>query len=135
MRFVVPALLSVLMLSGCVSSEQLAAQDDNKCQSYGAAPGSQDYVQCRMWAETERRKKTEFDRAMVAQSNAAPNGPMAFCKGFQQGYLSGWRQVSSRPVSEVSAPMCPVQPLKQGGQTDYDQGFAMGSERGRAAGA
>lgn len=36
------------------SPQAIAANDDAKCQSYGAVPGSQDYIQCRMNLDNQR---------------------------------------------------------------------------------
>jgi hypothetical protein len=48
-----------MLLSGCVTAEernaQIAASDDGQCQSYGAAPGSQEYYQCRMTLNQQRQ--------------------------------------------------------------------------------
>ena len=37
-----------LALSGCVTAEEMAAQDSNDCHSYGAATGTDAYFACRM---------------------------------------------------------------------------------------
>jgi hypothetical protein len=54
------------LLGGCVSAQQLAAQDDAKCQSYGAAPGTPAYANCRVQLDTTRTTA----RAIIA---ASPN--------------------------------------------------------------
>jgi hypothetical protein len=41
-------LFLAVVLAGCVSSAERAARDDSECQSYGAKPGSDLYVQCRL---------------------------------------------------------------------------------------
>lgn len=47
-----------LSLGGCLTTEQQAARDasrdDTKCQSWGVAKGSPDYVQCRAQLEQNR---------------------------------------------------------------------------------
>lgn len=48
------AALLVLLLSGCQTVDQRIAQDDRQCQSYGVAPGSPGYVQCRANLDTNR---------------------------------------------------------------------------------
>jgi hypothetical protein len=45
---------AALALSGCISGARHAAQDDATCQGYGAKPGSDLYVQCRMSADNNR---------------------------------------------------------------------------------
>lgn len=50
------AILLALMLSGCQTTnpEAQIAADDRQCQSYGVAPGSPGYVQCRSNLDTNR---------------------------------------------------------------------------------
>jgi hypothetical protein len=36
------------ILAGCMTAQERVAADDRQCQSYGVAPGSQPYVQCRL---------------------------------------------------------------------------------------
>jgi hypothetical protein len=56
--FVAAILVAGLALSGCVTAEEMAAQnaraDDSSCQSYGAAPGSSEYYTCRMTKDQTR---------------------------------------------------------------------------------
>jgi hypothetical protein len=62
------ALAGLVFLAGCAqrlsdadiqaSIDRTAAIDDRTCQSYGAAPGSQAYIQCRM--------SRDHDRAAIA---------------------------------------------------------------------
>src|SRR5688572_29348513 len=55
MRFLILVSLS-LGLAGCVSDgSQWASTDDQTCQGYGAKPGSDIYVQCRMSIQDQRR--------------------------------------------------------------------------------
>ena len=37
-----------------------AANDDTQCQSYGAAPGSQSYIQCRMNLDSQRAQMQQM---------------------------------------------------------------------------
>ena len=50
------ALLLTLLLAGCqaTTAEQRIAADDRQCQSYGVAPGSPGYVQCRSNLDANR---------------------------------------------------------------------------------
>ncbi|MDI3306836.1 MAG: hypothetical protein QJR07_07000 [Acetobacteraceae bacterium] len=48
------AALLGLMLSGCVSEEQIAADDRAKCQSYGFQPGTDGFANCMMQRESAR---------------------------------------------------------------------------------
>lgn len=48
------ALLLPLLLAGCSSAAQRAALDDKTCQSYGAKPGTSDYVTCRTQRDAQR---------------------------------------------------------------------------------
>jgi hypothetical protein len=135
MRTLAPIALCALLLTGCVSVEERRAQDDSQCQSYGAEPGSEAYVQCRMWAETEHRKREEFNQSLLALSNAntSSNTMTAFCPGFERGYRNGYSRASGGS-SRSFVPSCPVQPLKRGMQSDFDQGYEIGMERGMADG-
>jgi outer membrane biogenesis lipoprotein LolB len=85
MRFVF-VLASFLMLSGCLTAQERAAQvqakrerlnaeDDQKCQSYGAKPGSDGYVMCRTQLDTSRQQATATRDAGAAAANAG-GGPM-----------------------------------------------------------
>lgn len=40
--------------AGCASHAEIADADDSRCRSYGAAPGSDAYVQCRMTQDARR---------------------------------------------------------------------------------
>jgi hypothetical protein len=44
----------------------IAAHDNAQCQSYGAAPGSQSYVQCRMNLDNQRAQM----RQMIAGNSS-----------------------------------------------------------------
>ena len=69
-----------LGLAGCAGSpvgdaiagpEKLAARDDATCQSYGATPGSNAYVQCRMITAQNRDENHRARLAAAQQSFAA----------------------------------------------------------------
>ena len=52
-------------LSGCVTDAELA---DNQCQSYGAQPGSDIYVACRMIkGEQLERERQEASDALIEE--------------------------------------------------------------------
>lgn len=57
MRYLVIA-TALVLLGGCVSAEERAYQqgmaDHSACQSYGFAPGSEGYSQCRMSTAQQR---------------------------------------------------------------------------------
>jgi hypothetical protein len=68
-------LAPLLLLGGCASREQIAArqaaaraainaEDDGKCRSFGALPGSSAYLQCRMTLDQTR---TQMEAAQEAQ--------------------------------------------------------------------
>jgi hypothetical protein len=70
---IIPAWALALMLAAFASAEERQAQaeaqaaainanDDAKCQSFGAAPGSHAYIQCRMNLDNQRAQV----RQMVA---------------------------------------------------------------------
>ena len=54
-------------MSGCMTAEKLAARDDATCQSYGAKPTSDIYVQCRM-AQDQTRAQQQMARAQGAMA-------------------------------------------------------------------
>jgi hypothetical protein len=47
------------LCTGCMSAQErsaaIANTDDRACQAYGAAPGSQEYFQCRMMKDQQRQ--------------------------------------------------------------------------------
>jgi hypothetical protein len=66
------------LLTGCTNHEQKAAEqaasDDTQCQSYGAKPGTDPYIQCRVslsqqHAQTDQARK---QRAIQALQNYQP---------------------------------------------------------------
>jgi hypothetical protein len=68
-----------LTLSGCVTAEEMAAQDSNDCHSYGAATGTDAYFQCRMvksqqHVEASERAQAQFQHGldMMAAATAPP---------------------------------------------------------------
>jgi hypothetical protein len=50
----------LLALTGCTTAEQRAARDDQICQSYGAVPGSDAYVACRMQQQQLRQQRINW---------------------------------------------------------------------------
>jgi outer membrane lipoprotein-sorting protein len=56
--FMAAILAAGVVLSGCVTAEEMAAQnaqaDDSSCQSYGATAGSSEYYNCRMTKDQTR---------------------------------------------------------------------------------
>jgi hypothetical protein len=65
------AACTALALSGCVTTEEMAAQvaakDDNECHSYGAATGTDAYFQCRM---VKSQQRVQLNAAATAAANA-----------------------------------------------------------------
>jgi hypothetical protein len=67
------AILLALLVAGCgASRQQLAADDDATCQSYGTQPGSQAYVQCRMQRDGIRQQGQESRRTAIASQPMIP---------------------------------------------------------------
>lgn len=58
-------------LAGCANHEpdpsQLAIRDDAQCQSYGAKPGSDAYVQCRVSLANQQGQANEMRRQRALQ--------------------------------------------------------------------
>jgi len=74
------ALVVVLTICGCASREQIEArqaaaraaidaQDDAKCRSFGATPGSQAYFQCRMTLDQTRTQITAAQDAQIQENS------------------------------------------------------------------
>jgi hypothetical protein len=68
-----------LALSGCVTAEEMAAQDSEDCHSYGAATGTDAYFQCRMVKSQQHIEATAAANAqiqhgfdMIAANHAPP---------------------------------------------------------------
>ena len=62
-------LAACLALAGCFTTEEeRAAKDDANCGSYGAKPGSDAYIQCRMAAAHD----TAIKKAAVLSSDSGP---------------------------------------------------------------
>jgi len=52
--------------------EQTSASDDAKCQSYGAAPGTQPYFQCRLAIDQQREQSRGGLASAITSQPAAP---------------------------------------------------------------
>jgi hypothetical protein len=76
------AACAALALSGCVTAEEMAAQDSEDCHSYGAETGADAYFQCRMVKSQQRieaseRAQAQFNQALAQiAANHAPPRPM-----------------------------------------------------------
>jgi len=51
------AMVAVATLAACAAPQQIAALDDQKCQSDGAPAGSKKYDRCRAALESDRKLK------------------------------------------------------------------------------
>jgi hypothetical protein len=82
------ALFASACLVGCAGSpvgdaiagpERLAVRDDATCQSYGAAPGSDAYAQCRMMTANNRHAghQAAYNRAAIGMAMASQPAPVA----------------------------------------------------------
>lgn len=60
-------ILLAVALSGCMTSEQRAAEDDAICQGYHLPPGTVGYQDCRQYLASERRT--------MGMAMAATGGP------------------------------------------------------------
>lgn len=72
-RGTIAVLCATLLLSGCISAEKRQrleraheAAHDAKCRSYGAVPGTQGYLQCRL-ALTQLEAQQDAAQAAAAQ--------------------------------------------------------------------
>lgn len=68
--------ICILSLSGCATAEQLQAQDDAQCQSYGAAPTTTAYTYCRTQLEQARQAERTARLNLLAATlrNEAASG-------------------------------------------------------------
>lgn len=97
MKMALLAALAALALSGCVTAEEMAAQnaraDDTACQSYGEGPGTQAYFQCRMTKDQTRTyvqtvqaeaASEQFNRglAIIAANHSSPAMAQAIMSGY-----------------------------------------------------
>lgn len=101
------AIAAAVLLSGCqgtpigdamIGPEKLAQMDDQYCRSIGAAPGSQPYIQCRMFKTSEREQshRAAFARAGAGlqatgaqmQNNAMASRPVT-CTSTTSGTFVG----------------------------------------------
>ena len=58
----ISALLAVFVLSGCVTTQEQATIDDDTCRSFGAKPGTDAYVQCRV---AQQQQRTQIRAALI----------------------------------------------------------------------
>lgn len=76
---VIAACILALTLAACATAEERQAQaeaqaaainanDDAKCQSFGAAPGSQAYIQCRMNLDNQRAQMRQMIAGAVVNN-------------------------------------------------------------------
>jgi hypothetical protein len=95
-------LLVALSLAGCITAEEQVAQyrakanaeDNQKCLSYGAQPGSPAYVQCRAQLDSAR---TQADATVAAAPPPAVNPypvPASDAPKLQPMYIPGPRCTS-----------------------------------------
>lgn len=54
--------ISLLLLTGCQTTEERLAKDDAQCRSYGTKVGDPAYVQCRMSLDTNRANVQASER-------------------------------------------------------------------------
>lgn len=70
MKLLVATVL-IAALAGCADHQsdpaQAAVSDDAKCQSYGATPGSDAYVQCRVSLANQQNRANEARRQRALQ--------------------------------------------------------------------
>jgi hypothetical protein len=81
------------ILGGCASAEQVAAQRNLTCQSYGMQFGTPEYADCRMQlAQIQQAQQAEAIRRFgQALSNSGNCSNMAAGQAFACGYAAGSR--------------------------------------------
>ena len=64
MKHLIALTAVVILIAGCASQEQKAAQqaaaEDAQCQSYGARPGTDAYIQCRLSLSQQHAQETRL---------------------------------------------------------------------------
>lgn len=100
------ALLACVVLAGCQSTtpEQAASTDDAKCRSYGAQPGSDIYVQCRMMADQDRVSKQRDRRRRIAAGFADAASSMGSAGNSMKTTYQPYTPTPSRTVTCTSRP-------------------------------
>ena len=88
MRIVLVVAALAAVLGGCqnqpgrgetfMNKEEVAAKDDAICRGYGAQPGTDIYIQCRMQT-AKRRDDFMSDRIGICQSNVVGGTLMTNC--------------------------------------------------------
>jgi PBP1b-binding outer membrane lipoprotein LpoB len=95
-RAFLAVIASALVLAGCVSKEELqarhdaamaqnAAADDQKCQSFGAVPGSESYIQCRTSLAAARAQAAALAQPPISSPQMFP---AATCRPIGAGAVS-----------------------------------------------
>lgn len=68
---------------------------------------------------------------MFFHINTQVLGKTDFCRGFEHGYVTGYKKASGTSFDPY-VPYCPYQPYKNYGdpQSDYEYGYFIGLEKG-----
>jgi hypothetical protein len=75
-RHAKPALLVVYVtLGGCATAEQINAQHDATCRSWGTVPGSETYVQCRALLSQQQANEARVERIEASSASSAQRRP------------------------------------------------------------
>lgn len=85
---ITPLALTMLILQGCVTAQERDQEDHNRCMSYGAVFGTNDYFGCRNILA--QRRDADRDRSLQM---------MALGLGMAAGNTSGGSYSSSRPYT------------------------------------
>jgi hypothetical protein len=73
--------LGALTLVGCVTPQELAREDHDRCTGYGFQPGSETYAQCRMTLDTNRQASEQAAfMAYFACNSKDPQWPLPQCR-------------------------------------------------------
>ena len=65
-------LLSLLLLAGCASTEQLAQRDNERCAARGLAPETKNFNDCLTQLETERVLRKDARHREQIEKSANP---------------------------------------------------------------
>ena len=74
-QLVLACVLASCVLAGCAGRDpqQVAAMQDQKCRGFGAQPGTQAYMACRMQLEHQVHEDRMQDRALLSAALNSDN--------------------------------------------------------------
>jgi hypothetical protein len=102
------SLFEVLVITGCLSTEELRKQDTQKCTGYGFRLGTPQFAQCMMKMERERDKAQECLGASLGAYSSAAQGQAAGDMSRARADCYAGRPI--RPPAPAPATSAPITP-------------------------